>query len=345
MTQNKINIIVISVLIGIFILSQSLFTVEQREQALVLQLGNPIGEPREPGLHFKIPFIQEVRRFDGRILSVDPQPEQVVIASSTIARDQTREEAANERAKEAAAKDEPKAEAEGEATEAVVNEESGTVVERPKIENVSGEPIIVDSFARYKIIDPLQFLKTLGTVTIANQRLENILNDATRAVLGKTSLPELLSDERTYVMSDIRRRVNKKIQQDELGIEIVDVRIVRADLTKELRTSTVRRMVSELQERATETRAKGEERAKEIRATAEKERTVLLANASRDSEILRGEGDKEAIKIYADAFNKDKEFYGFIRSMDAYKETLSDSETRLILSPDSDFFRYFQGRR
>lgn len=339
MTQNKINIIFISILIGIFILSQSLFTVDQREQALVLQLGNPVGEPRSPGLHFKIPFIQEVKRFDGRILSVDPKPEQVVIASSTIAREQSRADAASART---AAANAPKTEA----PETEKSAEPAPVVqERPKIENVSGEPIIVDSFARYKIVDPLQFLKTLGTITIANQRLENILNDATRAVLGKTSLPELLSEERTYVMNDIRRRVNKKIQQDELGIEIVDVRIVRADLTKELRTSTVRRMISELQERATETRAKGEERAKEIRATAEKERTVLLANSGRDAEILRGEGDKEAIKIYTNAFNKDKEFYDFIRSMEAYSNTLADPETRLILSPDSDFFKYFEGRR
>lgn len=348
MTQNKLNIIFISALLVIFILAQSVFTVDQREQVLVLQLGNPVGEARKPGLHLKIPFIQEVKRFDSRILSVDPKSEQVVIASSTIARDQSRADAASERvAQEAQALDETEGKNEDkmETNEAVVNEQSGTLVERPKIENVSGEPIIVDSFARYKIIDPLKFLKTLGTVTIANQRLENILNDATRAVLGKTSLPELLSEERPYIMNDIKKRVNRKIQQDELGIEIVDVRIVRADLTSELRTSTVRRMISELQERATETRAKGEERAKEIRATAEKERTVLLANATRDSQILRGEGDKEAIKIYTDAFNKDKDFYGFMRSMEAYKNTLADSETRLILSPDSEFFRYFENGR
>jgi len=127
-------------------------------------------------------------------------------------------------------------------------------------------------------------------------------------------------------------------------IEIVDVRIVRADLTSELRTSTVRRMISELQERATETRAKGEERAKEIRSTADKERTVILAEAERDAQIIRGEGDNTAIKIYADAFNQDKEFYSFLRSMEAYKNTLADSETQLILSPDSEFFRYFEGR-
>lgn len=320
MNQNTLNIIAVILILSIVVISQSVFTVDQRQQALVLQLGNPVGEPRKPGLHFKIPLIQEVKIFDGRILSVDPPSAQVVIASSAVAREKPQEENA----------------------ENETPNEEGVIAERPSIQNVSGEPIIVDSFARYKIIDPLQFLKTLGTVNIANSRLENILNDATRAVLGKTSLKELLSEERTFVMNDIRQRVNRKIQQDQLGIEIVDVRIVRADLTKELRTSTVRRMISELQERATETRAKGEEQAKEIRATAEKERTVILANAERDAQIIRGAGDNKAIKIYADAFNKDKEFYGFIRSMEAYKNTLADPDTRLILSPDSDFFKYFE---
>jgi membrane protease subunit HflC len=334
MNNSFLNILGIIIIVVVIVASQSVFTVDQREQALVLQLGNPIGEPRKPGLHFKIPLIQEVKRFDARILPVDPSPEQVVIASSSIGREKVREEQQQQETTETAAETQPNGE-----------NEPVPEIARPSIENVSGEPIIVDSFARYKIVDPLQFLKTLGTISIANSRLENILNDATRAVLGKTSLRELLSEERTYVMNDIRRRVNRKIQQDELGIEIVDVRIVRADLTNELRTSTVRRMISELQERATETRAKGEELAKEIRAMAEKERTVLLANAERDAQILRGEGDEQAIKIYADAFNKDKEFYGFIRSMEAYKKTLADPDTRLILSPTSDFFSYFEGRR
>ena len=317
MNNSKVTIFFIAVGLALIVLSQAVFIVDQREQAIVLQLGQPQGDPRGPGLHFKIPLIQEVRRFDRRILSVDPEPEQVVIASSAVSRPTPIEK------------------------EDLPEDDAGLDAERPKIENVSGEPIIVDSFARYKITDPLQFMKTLRDINGANSRLENILEDATRTVLGKTTLKELLSSERTIVMNDIRSRVNRKIEADKLGIEIVDVRIVRADLTAELRTSTVRRMISELQERATETRAKGEERAKEIRATAEKERTVLLAEAGRDSQITRGEGDKQAIRIYAEAFNKDKDFYGFIRSMEAYKNTLADPDTRLILSPDSDFFRYF----
>lgn len=317
--MNKFSIILLFVVaVGLIVISQSVFIVDQREQAIVLQLGNPVGNPEEPasiikgpGLHFKIPVIQSVRYFDSRILSVDPRPEQVVISSDEITRAATGED-----------------------------EEE----EESFIGNESGEPIIVDSFARYKIVDPLQFLKTLRDIRGANARIQSILNDATRTVLGKTTLRTLLSDARTGVMDEIKNRVNRKIKQDELGIEIVDVRIVRADLTAELRTSTVRRMISELKERATETRAKGEERALEIRSTAEKERTVIIAEAERDAQIMRGVGDNEAIKIYADAFNKDKEFYGFIRSMEAYRNTLADSETQLILSPDSDFFRYFQDR-
>jgi len=146
-------------------------------------------------------------------------------------------------------------------------------------------------------------------------------------------------------MADIRARVNNVIKNDRLGIELVDVRIVRADLTSDLRTSTVRRMISELKERATETRAKGEERALEIRSTAEKERTVLIAEAEREAQMLRGQGDNEAIKIYAEAFGQDEEFYSFLRSMEAYRTTMASSDTRLILSPNSDFFRYFQDRK
>lgn len=314
MQQTGVAFIFVLVLTFI-VATQALFIVDQRQQAIVLQLGEPVGEPRGPGLHFKIPVIQAVKYFDSRILSVDPAPAEMVISASTL--DVRRY---------------PKK----------VDSEEANLADGPVIEDVTGEPIIVDTFARYKIVDPLRFLKTLRTIRGANQRLEKILNDATRAVLGKTTLKQLLSVERADVMNDIRSRVNKKTNEDKLGIEIVDVRIVRADLTADLRTSTVRRMISELRERATETRAKGEELALEIRSKAERERTVLIAEARRDAEITKGQGDKTAIKTYANAFNIDKEFYGFIRSMEAYKNTLATSDTRLILTPDSEFFRYFQ---
>jgi membrane protease subunit HflC len=289
-------------------LTQIFFIVDQREQAILLQLGEPIGEPRGPGLHMKIPFIQSVSYFDSRILSVNPSPEQVVISSRGSNSNQSN---------------------------------SDSIDNIDNLSSVTGEPIILDTFARYKITDPLRFMKTLRTISGAENRLEGILKNATKAALGKTSLKELLSPDRTKIMQEVQKRVNASVEADKLGIQIIDVRIVRADLTPALRSSTVNRMVSELRERATETRAKGEERALEIRSTAEKERTVLIAEAQRDSEMLRGQGDNEAIKIYAGAFNKDQQFYSFVRSMEAYGNTLANPETRLILSPDSDFFRYF----
>ncbi len=314
--------------------SQTLFIVDQSQQAIVLQLGQPVGEIRKPGLHLKTPFIQEVRYFDRRILSVEPTPKQMVIASSLITRPAAK---ANENApaQPAASQDTSNPMDVGKKNEIVI----------PPIENVSGEPIIVDSYARYRIVDPLQFLKTLRSIDNADKRIESIIDEATRTVLGKTTLKELLSKDRTRVMAEINNRLNAKIKEDKMGIEMVDVRIVRADLGESLRDSTVRRMISEMVERATETRAHGEQLALEIRASADKERTVILADAERDAQVVRGQGDKEAIQTYAAAFNKDKDFYAFIRSMEAYKNTLSDPDTRLILSPDSDFFRFFDNRR
>lgn len=297
---------------GLIGLSQSVFTVDEREQALVLQLGQPVGDIKEPGLHFKIPVVQDVRRFDERILSIDPAPTQMVVSSSQSEEEQV-------------------------IPEPIENDVPG------RIEVVSGEPIIVDTFARYRIADPLQFMKTLGTIFAASDRLEQIINDTTRNVLGNSTLRELLSPERTAIMHQIRARAEEKIGEDKLGIELVDIRIVRADLTSALRQSTVKRMISELRKRATETRAQGEEKALEIRSTANKEREILLAEAQREAQIIRGEGDEIAIKTYADAFNKDKEFYGFFRSMEAYRKTLATPDTRLILSPESEFFKHFKG--
>ncbi len=340
--SNKLTVFSFLAGAALIVLSQTFFIVDQTQQAIVLQLGEPVGDDmRKPGLHFKIPMIQEVRYFDRRILSVDPAPEQMVISSSLITRapEPTPEEKLEEVSEEDAAADE------------TTDTENSSVPEAPKaivippIDNVSGEPIIVDSYARYRINDPLQFMKTLRSVDNANKRIESIIDEATRTVLGKTTLKELLSKDRTRVMAEINTRLNRKIKEDKLGIEVVDVRIVRADLGESLRDSTVRRMISEMTERATETRSKGEQLALEIRAGAEKERTVILAEAERDAQVIRGEGDNTAIQTYAAAFNKDKEFYGFMRSMEAYKTTLSDPDTRLILSPDSDFFRYFDKKQ
>lgn len=303
--------------LGLILASQSFFVVDQTEQAIVLQLGQPVGEARQPGLHLKVPFIQTVRTFDKRVLSVDPRAGQFVISSGQT------------NMRKPAKVEKPE-------TPPTDSAEDG-----PNLEDMSGEPIIVDTFARYRITDPLRFMKTLVTIQGANSTLEQRLNAATKAVLGKTTLTELLSVRRAAVMESILTRVNADIKRSNFGVEIIDVRIVRADLTDELRSSTVRQMNSSLKELATERRAEGEEKALEIRSTAEKERTVILAEANRDSQMIRGQGDKDAIKIYADAFNVDPEFYSFLRSMEAYKTTMANPETRLILSPDSPFFKYF----
>lgn len=331
---NKLTLILFVFGLVIIMASMSMFTVDQTQQAIVLQLGQPVGTMRTPGLHFKVPLIQEVRYFDRRVLSVDPAPEEMVIASSLIIRP---------------VEPEADAAAEEETADEVATEEGAPApkvaaapVVVPPIEDVSGEPIIVDSYARYRISDPLQFLKTLRNVDNANKRVESIIDEATRTVLGKTTLKELLSHDRTRVMAEINTRLKRKIAEDKLGIQIVDVRIVRADLGESLRESTVRRMISEMNEQATETRSKGEELATEIRAKADKEKTVILAQAEQRAQIMRGEGDREAIQTYSTAFNKDAEFYSFIRSMEAYKNTLADPETRLILSPNSQFFKYFE---
>ena len=204
---------VIVLILALFILSQSVFTVDQTEQALVLQLGQPKGDIQEPGLHFKLPLIQDVVYFDRRILSADLNLPQVVISSI---RDT------------AAAKDN---------TPAAISAISPAIPEAPlSVEDAlaSGEPISVDIFARYHIVDPLKFLKTLRTTEAANDRLESILNDATRGVLGKTTLRQLLSPERNAVMTEILDLVNKRVHDDQLGIDINDIRIVRADLTPQL---------------------------------------------------------------------------------------------------------------
>jgi membrane protease subunit HflC len=301
-------VLIIIGFIAVIGLSMSLFTVDERERAIVLQLGQPVGDVVQPGLHFKIPVIQTVRRFDARILSVDPPAAQMVISSG---------------------RDNPMAAAEDK-------------IDNDTPDLISGEPIVVDTFGRYHITSPLDFMKALGSVETATLRIDNIMNDATRSVLRGSTMRQLLSPERAALMDRIRKIADDKAQTDHLGIKIDDIRIVRADLTNELRDSTVKRMISELQERATETRAKGAQNAQKIRATADKERTVVLAQADRDASAIEGDGDSQAIAIYAAAYNKNKDFYTFLRSLDAYKKAMATSGTRLILSPDSDFLKVFR---
>jgi len=199
--------------------------------------------------------------------------------------------------------------------------------------------LVVDAFIRYRITDPLLFFQTVGSEGIARSRLGAILNAATRQVLGTVELITVLSGARAQLMRTILVQVNR--QSANFGVDVIDVRIRRADLPAENSQAVYRRMQTERDREAKEYRAQGDETSQRIRSRADKERTILLANATRESEIIRGQGDAKAVKIFADAFGQDEEFFSFYRSMQAYSQALGADDTTMVLSPDSEFFRYF----
>ncbi|MDY0009662.1 MAG: protease modulator HflC [Bdellovibrionales bacterium] len=203
--------------------------------------------------------------------------------------------------------------------------------------------VVVDTFARYRITDMLAFYKSLQTTDQANSRVSNIISSTMRSTLGNTTMTDILSDKRGALMHNIRRQVNAAVER--LGIEIVDVRIGRADLPDQTSQAIFARMRTEREREAAEFRAQGQEIAQEVRSKADRERTVLLADAEREAQILRGQGDEQAIKIYADAFKRDPEFYAFYRTMEAYRTALPGENTTLILKPEGDFFRFFQSEQ
>ena len=202
--------------------------------------------------------------------------------------------------------------------------------------------LVVDSFARYRIVDPLLFYQRLGNESAARAQLRGILSASLRRVIGNRTLTSVLSEERHDIMRQIRDEANEEAKSR--GLEIIDVRIRRADLPQANAEAIYQRMQSERQREAAEFRAQGVELAQRVRSRAERERTVLLAEAQRQAQVSRGEGDAEATRIYADAFNRDPEFYAFYRSMEAYRNALTGNGTTLVLTPDSEFFRYFGTR-
>ena len=200
--------------------------------------------------------------------------------------------------------------------------------------------IVVDTFARYKINDMLEFYKSLATEQQANTRLNNIINSTLRSTLGNATLADVLSEKRGVLMASVKQQVNAAVSR--FGIEIVDVRIGRADLPEQTSQSIYARMRTERQREAAEFRAQGQEQAQEIKSKADKERTVLLAEAEKQAQTIRGQGDETAIRVYADAYTRDPEFYAFYRTMQAYRDSLTGEGTTLLLSPDNDFLRYFK---
>ena len=265
----------------------SLFTVNQTQQALVLQFGEPKRTIQEPGLAFKLPFIQDVTYYEKRVLSLIPQDAEEVILS-----DQKR--------------------------------------------------LQVDAYACYRIEDPLLFYQTVRDERGARGRLEAIIDSSVRRALGSETLASILTGQRNDITRSIGEEVNASVSS--LGIQIIDVRLRRADYPTATSQNIFNRMKSEREREAKEFRATGEEEAQKIRADAEKTRTVIISEAQREAQEKRGAGDAEAIQIYADSFGQDTEFFAFYRSMEAYRKSMGSNDTSMILSPDSSFFRFFKDK-
>jgi len=275
-------LIALSVIIGLFLIGASAFTVSPTQNALVLQFGEAKRVVTRAGLNFKMPLVQNVVMIDKRVLDVETAAEEV------IASDQKR--------------------------------------------------LVVDAFARYRITDPLKFYQTVGNDAVARSRLQTFLNSSLRRVLGAQSFFAVLSGERANLMHQIRELVNQEAKV--LGIDVIDVRIRRADLPEANSQAVYRRMQTEREREAREARAQGAEAAQRIRSRADREVTVLLAEARRDADILSGTGDAERARIFADAYSRDPSFYSFYRSMVAYERSIKPTDS-VILAPESDFFRYF----
>ncbi|HZN28873.1 MAG TPA: protease modulator HflC [Xanthobacteraceae bacterium] len=214
-------------------------------------------------------------------------------------------------------------------------------LENPAQEVIASDQkrLVVDAFARYRINNVLRFYQAVGSVERANSQLSILLNSALRRVLGEATLTHVVRDERSQLMARVREQLDHEAQA--MGISVVDVRIRRADLPEQNSQAVYERMKTERQREAAEFRAQGSQRAQEIRARADRDVTVLLADATATAEKVRGEGDGERNRIFADAFNRDREFFAFYRSMQAYEAGLRSNDTRLLLKPDSDFFRFF----
>ncbi|WP_135081049.1 protease modulator HflC [Terasakiella sp. SH-1] len=287
MIPKKLIALILLVVGAAGLASGTLFKVAEPVQAIVFQFGDPRRVIQEPGLNWKIPFIQEVRYFDKRILNLDPQPAELPLA------DQKR--------------------------------------------------IIVDSYARYRITDPLKYFQAVqGSERQFADAFGRILNTAVRNSIAKVGMGDLLSDKRVEVMNEIVGTVRKA--ESDYGVTIVDVRIGRADLPAQISNNVFDRMRTDRVQVANRLRAEGDEIKQRIEAEAEREKTVILAEARRSSNILRGEGDAQRNNVLGDAYGKDPEFFRFYRSMEAYREALGEG-TSMVLSPDSEFFSYFGTRK
>jgi len=274
------------VVIALVLLLSSIFIVDEREKALVLQFGRVVAVKEDPGLAFKIPLIQEVVRYDSRILSRDVEPLEVT--------------------------------------------------------PLDDRRLVVDAFARYRISDVTRFRQAVGAggITIAESRLDSILRSQTREVLGSVSSNDILSSDRAALMLRIRNGAIAEARA--LGVDIIDVRLQSTDLPQQNLAATFERMRAEREREATDERARGQEAAQRIRAQADRTVVELVSDAQREAEIARGEADAERNSIFAEAFGRDEDFFEFYRSLTAYARALKGGNSSMVLSPDSEFFKFLK---
>lgn len=288
MKNGFIGLFAVAAAVVIAFVSGVAFVVTPTMQVLVLQFGQVKRAVVDPGIYFKIPFVQNVEYLDKRILDIDLDSQEL------IASDKKR--------------------------------------------------LVVDAFARYRIIDPVQFYQGVRTIAGGNQRLNTFVSSAVRAVLADATFFDVVRDDRAGLMEKIRAQVDEEAKG--IGVTVIDVKLRRADLPQKNSEAVFSRMQTERQREATELRAKGAEESSRIRAKADAEKEILLAEAARDAERVRGEGDATRIKIFADAFGKDLDFFAFYRSMQAYEASMKAGDTRILMSPgSSDFFRYLTDPR
>lgn len=272
-----------ALVLGIFGLSDSYYVVRQTEQAIIFQFRDVVRVVDSAGLHFKLPYVQDVEYFEKRVLAVDAPSQEIMLAEQ--------------------------------------------------------KPLEVDAFARYRINDPLLYYQRLRTERTARDRLSSMLNSSLRSVLGTIKLATLLSTERVAVMAKITEQLNTEAK--DFGVEIIDVRIRRTDLPEKTSDAVFARMRSEREQEAAQIRAKGQQEAVQIVADSDRQATIIVAEALGTAEKTKGEGDRKSLEIMAEATNKDPQFFGFWRTMLAYREGLKPENTTYVLSPDGDFFKYF----
>jgi len=279
--MKKGTLLIVIIVAILFLANLSLFIVDETKQAIVLQFGKPIRAISEPGLSWKIPFIQNVVFFEDRLLVYDAAPTEIITKDK--------------------------------------------------------KTLIVDNYARWRIIDPLKFLQTVRDLNGAQARLDDIVYSELRVDLGLFDMSEIVSEKREGIMGRVTEISNEKANT--YGIEIIDVRIKRVDLPPENEKYIFDRMKAERERIAKQYRAEGQEESAKIIAETEREKTVILAEAYKTAQTLKGEGEAESVKIYAESFNQDPEFYKFYRTLEAYRKTFKD-KTTVLLSTDSEFLKY-----